>query len=217
MILHCWICSQGGERLHEATKVATVRTDELRLPLKGSMFGSLMPEREVPPPWSPEQTWDTMTCPKHRRSPPWPVVKDEEANRRFKAQGGPDFILTDQGFFYLAPILAQSSWVDEFPKIQVDKEINPNQVETTETAGGLDMSQGEIIDPGPTLQVPEESKPSAKFSKSKRSTKSAKLKLDILHMRARGITEKEISKELKITVRKVKAIIAEVLEERGAD
>lgn len=94
MILHCMVCSIGGDYIGEHTKIASVDEESLKLPLDSSMFGSFWPERGLPAPWQPGLNWLEMKCPRCGRVP-WTFMPDDTA--RLVEQGGPDQILTDRG------------------------------------------------------------------------------------------------------------------------
>lgn len=95
MILHCMICSLGGTHINSDSAIAVVDMEKLDLPLDSSMFTSLMPERELPPPWQPGADWQNMKCPRGNHLP-WGIELDE-TDQAMK-DGGPKQILTDEGF-----------------------------------------------------------------------------------------------------------------------
>lgn len=86
MILHCWYCSLGGERLGEHSEVAKVKADLLDMPVVSGMFGPLN-GTSVPP--FANTDWLYM---KHQACGryPWP-------QNHVVPEDGPTHILTDGG------------------------------------------------------------------------------------------------------------------------
>jgi len=87
MILHCWYCSLGGERLSEDSKVATVDEQRLQRPVTPDMFGPL---NGTGAPFMEGVEWrymKHMACGKY----PWPQAAVVPGD-------GPLKILTDKGF-----------------------------------------------------------------------------------------------------------------------
>lgn len=104
MILHCWYCSMGGERLSKESEVAVVDTDKLCQPVDASMFRHLPDSRVVP--FAPTE-WRYMqhkACGRY----PWPQI-------HVAPMSGPNKILTDQGMIVVPQVL---------PQEKVDAEIN---------------------------------------------------------------------------------------------
>lgn len=97
-ILHCMVCSLGGEHCGEHTKIAAIDEEALKLPLDSSMFSSFWPERGLPAPWQPGLDWLGMKCPRCGRLP-WTFMPDDTA--KLMEQGGPDWIRTSKGFVKL--------------------------------------------------------------------------------------------------------------------
>jgi len=96
MILHCMICSAGGTHISSDTAIGVVDMEKLDLPLDSLMFTSLMPERELPPPWQlGAGGWKNMKCPRGNHLP-WGIELDK--TDQAMENGGPKQILTDEGF-----------------------------------------------------------------------------------------------------------------------
>jgi len=94
MILHCWFCSLGGERLSETSKVAEIRDKDLHRPVDHTMFDKL-PKAQFDP-FRPNSGWRYMThaaCGKY----PWP-------QEHVDPKEGPTKILTDQGMIDVFPM-----------------------------------------------------------------------------------------------------------------
>jgi hypothetical protein len=86
MILHCWYCSMGGERLSEDSEVAVVKRDSLDLPVTPAMFTPLN-GTGVPPFANTDWLYmKHMACGRY----PWPQNHVLPIN-------GPTHILTDRG------------------------------------------------------------------------------------------------------------------------
>lgn len=101
MKLHCEICAlydptTGEYRIADHTEIATV-DPSISLPLKASMFTSPKPKNEMPAPWLDGATWDSMRCPMANHS--IFNMMDQERTNRAMAEGGPDSILTDEGWY----------------------------------------------------------------------------------------------------------------------
>jgi hypothetical protein len=86
MILHCWYCSLGGERLSEDSAVAKVKRESLDVPVRPAMFGPLN-GTGVPPFANTDWLYmKHMACGRY----PWPQNHVLPIN-------GPTHILTDSG------------------------------------------------------------------------------------------------------------------------
>jgi hypothetical protein len=94
MILHCEICSQGGQRMNFHSQVARIREDLIRLPLAPEMFEAVS-DRETVPPWAPGCDWIWMRCPWHHG--PWWMATDDRTVQAIE-QGGPSRLCTDEGW-----------------------------------------------------------------------------------------------------------------------
>jgi hypothetical protein len=94
MILHCEICSQGGQRMDTYSQVARIREDLIRLPLAPEMFEAVS-DRETVPPWAPGCDWIWMKCPWHHG--PWWMTTDARTLKAME-QGGPSRLCTDEGW-----------------------------------------------------------------------------------------------------------------------
>jgi hypothetical protein len=101
MKLHCEKCAlldptSGEYRIGDHSEIAVVNVEKLDLPFEVSMFESLNAERELPVPWVPGVTWDTMMCPRNRLHSifvPWEGRMELAAE-----EGGVAMILTDAGW-----------------------------------------------------------------------------------------------------------------------
>jgi hypothetical protein len=85
MILHCWFCSLGGERLGEHSEVARIK--RLERPVDETMFEPLPGKKETP--FRPGAGWRYMVHPACGKYP-WPqehVTPDQ----------GPTKVLTEKG------------------------------------------------------------------------------------------------------------------------
>jgi len=103
LILHCVACSLNATRPMRESEIAVIDEKALRLPLDGSMFKSLAPERGVGAPWPPGTKWNEMVCPRHsrpvgdgRRGSPW-ALTPKEAMAAAKL-GGPWRLFTNEGW-----------------------------------------------------------------------------------------------------------------------
>ena len=101
--VHCEICANisGDIRISSDTLIARVDPESVSLPLYGSMFGSVNPDRGIPPPWHPTLTWEVMSCPRNPLHLPWLEVGDEHKLAKLNEQGGPSYLLTNRGRFDL--------------------------------------------------------------------------------------------------------------------
>ncbi len=111
MILHCMICSRQGKHIGSHSAIAVVDIEKLDLPLDPLMFTSLMPERELPPPWQlGADGWSNMKCPRGNHLP-WGIELDE-TDQAMK-DGGPEKLL----------VVAKLWSVPEFIDIKKHREI----------------------------------------------------------------------------------------------
>lgn len=119
MILHCMICSLGGSHINSDSAIGVVDIEKLDLPLKHSMFTSLMPERELSAPWQLGADWQNMKCPRGNHLP-WGIELDE-TDQAMK-DGGPKQILTNEGFIETQKLKKTGVWVE--PEIDgITKEV----------------------------------------------------------------------------------------------
>jgi len=86
MILHCWVCSLGGERLTEASAVAAIDKSKLKSPIDVGMFSPL-PGAQSDPFLGYEWRYMLHQACGHY---PWPPQYVDVAS-------GPRKILTDKG------------------------------------------------------------------------------------------------------------------------
>jgi hypothetical protein len=103
MILHCEICSSGGERLTSDSAIAIVDSKNLRLPLTGAMFLPMYPQRGQTRPWPDTFSWKDFNCPRHRGLI-W-AFSEAQMSEATK-NGGPSRILTENGW---TPVLTESA------------------------------------------------------------------------------------------------------------
>lgn len=134
MKLHCEICARyepDTDRLHQGphSEIATIKEDEIRLPLDGSMFASPNPEREVPAPWQAGVPWDRLFCP---RGGHLIFLAIPGRMQQAMEQGGPDKILTDKG------------WLD-LTKIETQWSLPPEKVELVDDETGEPVERDEAI------------------------------------------------------------------------
>lgn len=114
---HCAICSDNGERMGIHSRIGFIKRDALALPLDGSMFDSPDPDRGVAAPWAQGVPWDRML---HFRHLPWGL--DAVSTPDAMAQGGPDRLLTDQGWMTISQIqTVKPAPAIEVPTIPLDQ------------------------------------------------------------------------------------------------
>lgn len=97
--LYCETCALvgGSVRLHDHAIVATFELEDVHLPLDGSMFKGMMPDRDIPGPWARGASWDVMRCPRNPAHLVWTIPIESETVQRFQKQGGPDYLITSRG------------------------------------------------------------------------------------------------------------------------
>lgn len=108
MILHCYYCSLGGERLSPASEVAIVDAEKLCKPLRADIFQPLDPKHDPSPPFRSDE-WRYMlhkACGRY----PWPSVNPED---------GPGQILTDQGMVQIPEAITNQVGVTDEAEVQV--------------------------------------------------------------------------------------------------
>jgi hypothetical protein len=101
MYLHCEVCALRRDdeyRLSDQSRLGKI-VMPLSLPLHGGMIGSPNEARGVPAPFPRTNDWRDFVCPRCRSNP---FVIDQKDISRFAEQGGPDRVLTDDGFVDLA-------------------------------------------------------------------------------------------------------------------
>ena len=96
MKLHCLICSYNATRPNQYSEVAVIDEEKIGLPLDGSMFKPLNPERGiVGPPWvgRKDVKWDRML---HYAHSPF-ALSNEESMQAMK-DGGPRRLYVGEGW-----------------------------------------------------------------------------------------------------------------------
>lgn len=105
MLLHCWICSLQGTRIDSnplsPTIVAEIIEDKVKLPLRADMFKVYDPDKRGLSDWPLTDEWDHML---HKGHLPWEMVTDHELTVKRMSGGGPERLLTDQGWICIDDI-----------------------------------------------------------------------------------------------------------------
>lgn len=94
LTLHCVVCALHGTRPTRDSEIAVIDEAVLRLPLAGSMFKDLDPERHIPKRLGGD-TFETMKCLRHGGSPWGLNLKELMAARKL---GGAWRLLTNEGW-----------------------------------------------------------------------------------------------------------------------
>jgi len=93
MILHCEHCSLGGTSIGPHSAIAKIDVSKLDLPLRADMFQGLYGGQV----WDNCVEWRHMHCPRSNGAHLVFMINYEDTGKAIE-QGGPDRILTDEGW-----------------------------------------------------------------------------------------------------------------------
>lgn len=99
MQVHCENCAiRDGDKVRISYHTRIGEAIDVKLPLKGYMFGYIDKDRDIPPMFRFAEDWKEMHCLRCGKIP-FQFLPDDL--NRYNEQGGPDRICTDEGWLKL--------------------------------------------------------------------------------------------------------------------